>query len=325
MAAIGLFEFALVLLGFGGATLPIGLPPLAADPMVSRAAPDECLYFSSWNGTADPDPKSENLTERLLAEPEVQEFGEQLGKQILQALNTAAQQDPRTQVLADAAPGLLKVLATRPGAVYVAKVVPTPPNVVIEAGLLVCAGKEEPLLREAVGQLEALLVGALGDAAHIEQATIAGVNLKRLAPAPDAPVFLWGFKDSNFMLAIGEDEAKALIGRLQQDHPLPGWLKAAGEKLGSDRPAGINYINLAGILETAAPVLTDPSTKMALDTLGVSQLKHLISTHGLSGRGTVFRTLVSLSGEPQGLLKLAPAKALEADDLQVVPREATFA
>ncbi len=61
-----------LLLLFGGFSLPLGLPPLPEDPVISRVAPEECLAYISWAGTATPNAKSANHTEQLLAEPEVQ-------------------------------------------------------------------------------------------------------------------------------------------------------------------------------------------------------------------------------------------------------------
>ena len=69
--AIGILPF---LLFFGGFSLPLGLPPLPEDPVISRVAPEECLAYMSWAGTATPDAKSTNQTEQLLAEPEVQKL-----------------------------------------------------------------------------------------------------------------------------------------------------------------------------------------------------------------------------------------------------------
>jgi prepilin-type processing-associated H-X9-DG protein len=328
MFGIGPAELAVVSAVFfalGGSALPVGLPPLPADPMVERAAPEECLFYSSWNGTGVPDPKSENLTERLLAEPELQAFGQQLAVQIRKALETATKQNAQAEVLADALPVVLKTLAMRPGAIYVSKIGPTPPKVSIDAALLVSAGDEAPKLREALARLEGLLAGALGDRARVEKTEISGVEFKRLRPAPDAPVIVWGFKDELFILAIGEDEAAALLKRLSAERKTPEWLKDIRDELNDDRPAGVTYVNLAGILETAAPFLGDPTAKMAVDTLGISQLDYLANIRGLEGPGMVIRSLLAIEGEPKGLLKLIPAKPLDVDDLKFIPRSATSA
>ena len=66
---------ALVLLLFGGQVgVPLGLPPLPEDAVMASVAPPECLWYFSWSGVGEPDPKSTNQTEQLLAEPEVRDL-----------------------------------------------------------------------------------------------------------------------------------------------------------------------------------------------------------------------------------------------------------
>ena len=75
MTAAPVFSFAgLLLLLFGGAFsgLPLGIPPGEFDPVMARVAPQECLFYVGWSGTAEPSAKSANRTEQLLADPEVQ-------------------------------------------------------------------------------------------------------------------------------------------------------------------------------------------------------------------------------------------------------------
>ena len=62
--------FLFVLLSSFG--LPLGVPPLPETQLISKIAPEECLFYMSTSGMATPDPKSQNQTEQLLAEPEVQ-------------------------------------------------------------------------------------------------------------------------------------------------------------------------------------------------------------------------------------------------------------
>jgi hypothetical protein len=57
-----------------GIGLPFGVPPAPEDPMIGRVAPEKCLFYLSWAGTGSPDIKSQNQTEQLMAEPEVQTF-----------------------------------------------------------------------------------------------------------------------------------------------------------------------------------------------------------------------------------------------------------
>src|SRR5258708_36900376 len=98
--------------------LLLGMPPSPADPVVERAAPEECLYYLGWNGMAAPATESKNRTERFLADPGLREFVDQLGAQITGALRQKAKGQVEAEIVAEVLPGLLKTLATHPAAIY---------------------------------------------------------------------------------------------------------------------------------------------------------------------------------------------------------------
>ena len=62
--------------------LPFSVPPGPEDPVISRVAPPQCLFYANLTGTGVPSPSSRSETEKLLAEPEVQEFLKAIGKVI---------------------------------------------------------------------------------------------------------------------------------------------------------------------------------------------------------------------------------------------------
>jgi len=86
MAFMGVFELLTVVVLGGGLSLPVGLPPEPEDPVMSAVAPDECIAYLTWAGTATPDPNSENQVEQMLAEPEVQHFLRSVEGLILNAM-----------------------------------------------------------------------------------------------------------------------------------------------------------------------------------------------------------------------------------------------
>src|SRR4051794_13167621 len=51
----------------------------AEESRLSRAAPEQCLFYLHWSGKYMPQPDSKNLTEQLLADEEVQGFLRGLG------------------------------------------------------------------------------------------------------------------------------------------------------------------------------------------------------------------------------------------------------
>src|SRR5262245_3820852 len=122
MMGIGAMEMLVLLTMFGGVGLPMGLPPLPPDAGIENSAPQQCLFYSSWAGTAEPDAKSTNQTEQLLAEAEVQEFIGQVGVQIRSLIQQATSRDEKAKPLGEVLPPLLKMVLTRPTAMYVEKV-----------------------------------------------------------------------------------------------------------------------------------------------------------------------------------------------------------
>jgi len=98
------FVSLIALLGLGGGVgLPLGVPPLPEDPLLAKVAPEECLFYTSWAGTATPDPKSANQTEQLLAEPEVQQMIAEIERHIRASLreHAAARNDTQAAALLD--------------------------------------------------------------------------------------------------------------------------------------------------------------------------------------------------------------------------------
>jgi hypothetical protein len=108
----------------GGLGLPFGVPPAPEDQTMGRVAPQNCLFYLSWAGTASPDPKNDNQTEQLLAEPEVQNFLKQVGvgmrAKILENVSASGADDEKAmRAIGKDALQLLEHLATRPGTVFV--------------------------------------------------------------------------------------------------------------------------------------------------------------------------------------------------------------
>lgn len=303
---------------------PLGLPPEPPDAAALRAAPEECLFYLGWNGAAKPDRQSQNQTEQLLAEAEVQEFVSQVDSQVTALVQQALRRNPAMAPFADDLPALVKGLLTRPFAFYVSKVTFGPMGPDVQAGLVINTGEMLPTFSKSVVQLEAMALRGMPPGAKLEELVVDGAKLHRAPFPPGAPVVAWGFKDSYFLIGVGADAGQQLVKRLGAGSP-PEWLAAAQQAAAIKRPAMTWYMDVAGILQTARPFLPDPKVAAALEAIGVQNIQHVSSVSGFDDTGMVSKTSVKIQGEPKGVFAALAGKPLTAEDLQPIPQQAGVA
>jgi hypothetical protein len=311
----------MMLFGAGGVGIPLGVPPLPEDPALAKIAPEDCLLYFSSAGMAKPDARSNNQTERLFAEPEVQKVAFEVEKLIrAQLKESVKQKKPEEQALAEDGPTLVKALLTRPLALYVAQVKPAakgPPEV--RAGAVVSLGEDADALKAALQRS----LAALG-AGQAKEVTIDGATFYRLACGPDGPELTWGVKGKYLFAATGPGEIEALLKR-SADGSAPKWLTALHKEMPVERVSTVGMVNARALTELLPQFGVPQEAARVLEALGLTSIDRLAGVSGLDKDGFVSRSLVSFRGEPRGLLRLAEQKALAAVDLDVVPRDATFA
>ncbi len=112
-------------LAVNGPGVSLGVPPPSADPLKAAVAPSQCLAYVAWSGMADPDPKSSNRTEQLVAEPEVQKLILAIGQIAKNTVRTAAEKEQSGG--GETAAGIFDLgvqLLSRPAAAVLSKVEP---------------------------------------------------------------------------------------------------------------------------------------------------------------------------------------------------------
>jgi len=334
-----MFSPLIVLLGLGGGVgLPIGIPPAPEDPVMSQAAPDECLFYTTWAGVAEPDASSENQTEQLLAEPEVQHLIAEVERQLTAALIQAAEEnEPDAVPLVKDAIGWFKTLITQPTMIYVADVKIEGEVPDIRAGAIVHVGGDIANLR---AKLEGYQLMALKD--KIETVQINGQPWHRLTLDPEAPKITWGTWGEYLIVTVGEGETEALLARTQT--PAPRWLSELRQQLPVERVSTVSYVDLKSLLElgmqaymgareaarepdgspVATPTARNPVTAF-LNASGLNGITSISAVTGLDDEGFVSRTQVAIEGQPRGLLSFVDAKPLAAEELACIPSDATIA
>jgi len=319
--AMGLF----VLLGLaGGGGLPLGLPPGPEDPAVANAAPEECLFYLSWAGTAKPDPKSENQLEQLLAEPEVQHLVAEVERRIREGLKkAAAREGPQATAMVDEIADLVKKALTSPAAIYLGKLeIGQRPPPVIQGGAIVGLGDDAAKVRATLEKYAKVLPpGAL------QEVKVGGESFWSIKPDPEAPTFALGVHGKHFVLGIGEGEAEAIVKRMAGKPP--AWLAQVRRQLPVPRPSSVVYVNLnkigAMIQAAMAEAPFEMPFQVVVRALGLDNFTSLASVSGLDKTGFVSRTLLATERQEGDLLSFLNAKPLEAKDLAPIPRDATLA
>jgi len=303
----------------GGVGLPLGIPPAEEDPLIANIAPEKCLYYTSWAGMATPDPESENRTERLLAEPEMQQSIREIERRITESLQKLATEHgpPEAAVTVAHVPKLLKTLATRPTAIYVADAKLGPDGVHVDAGMLMNVGAEAP---QVLASLETLQKTYLGDAVKAVQ--LGKATLYRIEAGGPVPPIMWCVRGAYVLVGIGDDAIENMSARARTEPP--EWFTTISTQLPVERRATLTYIDVKALAERFAP-MGGPQARTIIDALGLGNVTSLTAVTGLDKEGFVSRSLLGIDGQPTGIFAVAAGEPLTAEDLAPIPRDATIA
>ncbi|HEX5273375.1 MAG TPA: DUF1559 domain-containing protein, partial [Gemmataceae bacterium] len=104
----------------------------------------------------------------------------------------------------------------------------------------------------------------------------------------------------------------------------PKWLTGLHKQIPVERVSTVTMLHVRALADALAPV-AGPEVAKVLHATGVSGIDRLTGVTGLDKDGYVSRSLVSIHGEPKGILQLADQKPLTTADLDLIPRDATIA
>ncbi|MGA2253732.1 MAG: DUF1559 domain-containing protein [Thermoguttaceae bacterium] len=315
MATPGFSVFTLLLAIFGGTTLPVGIPPLPEDPVLSRVAPEECLAYMSWSGTAKPSSDSTNQTEQLLAEPEVAQMFARIEGVLLEKLAEGNKgHDTHAKLISDIYPAAKAVL-TRPAALFIAKMGVTPQGPDVQGGAVF---KLDIDVATVVATLETYQKLLPPDA--VEKTAIGKVSGYKIK-TPGPPV-TWGVAGKYLVVGVGDGTFEAILKRARGS--VPPWLAEIRKQSPVKRISTVLYLNVKQVFDQFAP-MGGPQVKTVLDATGLAGVTSLATVTGFSSSDFVSRTLVGIDGEPSGALHIMTGKPLVAADLAPIPRDATIA
>jgi len=314
----------LLLLLFGGQVgVPLSLPPLPEDPVMARVAPADCLWYFSWSGVAEANPNTPNQTEQLLAEPEVRDFIQHVGKALSAAIRKGAPPTPQGKLLGLEGPKLIHALLVHPAAAFISKVAIGQAGPTVEGGIVVGTGDETDQLKATLEKLEATLQGPnAGGAATALNPAGAAAKWHKLPTPPGAPKIEWGFQGKYLIVGIGDRSADAIAARTTG--PVPEWLASIKHRLPVERVSTVHYLNVKKVVGIAAPFI-GLEGQSVIEALGLNKIGQFANVSGLEGTGCVSKSWLAVDGEPSGLLAFVGSKPLTAAELAPIPKDASLA
>ncbi len=292
---------------------------------LSHVAPDECIFFFTWNGWTESDPKSTNRTEKLLAEQSVKDFGKQLAEEVTKLINTAAaaQGNEQASVAAVAGPALLKIALSHPVAIYLKSFKPSD-NPELEMAIVVDSEKDGPEAIEAFKKLLALIPKE-GPQGAIEETISDATFLRPKEYRQNEPEIRIGYRASQIMFVIGKETPKELVDKLQKPGTPAAWVTKVSQDLAVDRPSMLMFFDAQKLLSTLQPIITDPMAAKVMEALGVTKLKSFTAVSGLDKTGIQSLSMVTTEGTPTGLFDLIPDKPISLNDFKQFPATAVNA
>ena len=302
----------------GGLGLPLGVPPLPEKLVMSSIAPEECLFYMSTAGTATPDPKSDNQTEQLLAEPEVQAMVAEIEKAIRAGLEQSKGRGGLADLSGDALVDAAKLSLTRPLAVYVISAEMHSGGPIVRGGIVIDCGDDAAKVAAQLSSIAKAATTRHDPRAGSQKLEIAGGAFEAIADRS----MVWGLRGKLFVLALGDGEIDAMLKRV--DGAPPAWLARLRQQLPVERTSTVTYVNVREIMKLALP-MAGPGAADNAKALGLGNLTTIASVAGLDRKAFVNKTLIGIEGEPQGILRLADVKPLATADLAPIPHDATFA
>jgi hypothetical protein len=331
-----LLEQFLMLLGgifAGGACgLPLSTPPLPADPVIERSAPDTCLMHVSLRGVALPAADGRNLTERMLADQEVQDFVGSLVRQLVPlAEGAAAASDPAARPLVGSMEEILATVLVQPCSLTVERIEPEADGgpTCIDATLVV---KVDDLARDefaaAVTRLmEKVLLQEAPPTVRIVQERIAGGTWSQLSGA-DKNKVSWGFQDDYFVLTIGDRTLEATLGRLADARRAqPAWRAELERRMPVTRQCTLAYVDTQEVwrlLKRLEPADASPSIGAVLDASGLAGLRLFGGITGMTEEGVSAAWWLGAPGAESGVFQAA-AGGVGREQLAKIPADVVMA
>ncbi|MEM7479212.1 MAG: DUF1559 domain-containing protein, partial [Planctomycetota bacterium] len=292
-----------------------------------RVAPDECLMFASWSGSNGKVEDPNNHAELLMAEPEMQEFFGAIARQASNLAGMAMRNEPAMKQKAAqlVAPEVLTMLFAKPGALFIDSFEMGPQGPLLSAGVVFDTGDNASQLMGAF----ATLIQSEGIA--LKSGKLDGEQAYALA-VPDAPMPLTVFfaaANGKLVIGLGKDTTERLVKIAKGEGAAadPAWLADVKAQLPLKRRTSVGYLDIESTYKIALGFAGEDGQQVQAmaDSLGLGNLKNLVSSAGYENEGIVDHTRLNWNGEPSGILAMIGSQPLNLKSLSYLPDDTLFA
>jgi hypothetical protein len=302
---------------FGGMGVPLGMPPQPHDPFMDGVAPERCIVYSSWAGLAVPSADSENESEQLLAEPEIQEFVKKVERMVRVVLAQQAGGDEQQQLVTQTIPDVVKLLLTQPTTIYISNV-GVGPDGPTASGALVVKGDER--LSATASRLRRIF--SQNRDVEVDELEVRGTKFHRYAMQPPAPPVFIGTHKGYLIVATGDGAVNKLMSRIGKE--APEWLESARAALPLERRSTLTYLDVTRI-QVLGKQFGGPEVNQIIQATALDDITSVVSTSGLEGKGSVQTVRVNIKKDGRLMDLMSSMKPLTNDDFSNIPADAALA
>lgn len=296
------------------------IAPNAPDSKLLGISPQSSLVTIHWFGVTRPSSSSDNRTEQLFANEEMQRLGQAIDQLIGDLIEKSASSPngPPGELLKQAYTRI-KQAAARPGMIYLSKLSVGPDGSLsaIDAGMVLNLGEHADSFET---DLEQLAANAPSEARSTVE--IAGQSCVQIQPPEKEMLITWTVKDGYLLFTLGRGAMDDLLAR-QSAPKTPAWIEDSMKRLPIDRRWMLARADFDAMRSLALPPIP-PEVSQLFSATGLSQLKSLNLSSGLHGTSSASHSSLQLNAF-SGLFSLADSKPLTPADLAGIPQSALLA
>lgn len=310
-------------------SIPLGAPPVQ-DPMLGRIAPEECVFYVGWSGIGVPDPKSTNSAERFLADPEVRHMRAEAARRFrllcksrvnLEMLGMLSMFgiDGVPPAYADDVITWSELVATQPCAFFLTgHAGDAKTKTELNGAFVVNVGDAQKHVAAMLERYKKMAVDA------IEKKSVDGNTEYRIKG--DAEWHLcWSLQGRYFVITFGKETPSKISQRMKGEEPK--WFADIAKQLSVERRAAVVRLDCVRLRLDCKAFYEACffEAKQHIDAIGFKNLRSFTLVTGLDREGFVSRAFVEADKETAARWQKIVARPLKADDLAVIPRDATYA